>query len=134
MLGASDSMQRPQQADATATIPASTTGAGGPSNPAEGAAGAAVAVPVGGALPALPAAGDSLTVNDDAADCEESTGPTVAVSLADYPVGHPWRALLQHKAVLAPRGLRRLSGLHLGRAMKDLGELEGNFIIKDSNR
>jgi hypothetical protein len=36
--------------------------------------------------------------------------------------------------VLAPRGLRRLSGLHLGRALKDLRELEGNFIIKDGNR
>jgi hypothetical protein len=132
MLGVCDSMQRPHQADAAATNPASSTCAGAPGAPVEGAKdAAAVAVPVGGALPA---ADDSLTAGDDAADADESTGATVPVSLADYPVGHPWRALLQRRAVLAPRGLRRLSRLHLGRALKDLRELEGNFIIKDSNR
>lgn len=107
MLGASDCTPRPQQAD-----------------PVEGVEDAAVAVDT-----TLPAADDSLT-----AGCEVSAGFRVPVSLADYPVGHPWRALLQRRAVLAPRGLRRLSWLHLGGVLKDLRELEGNFIIKDSNR
>ena len=42
--------------------------------------------------------------------------------------------LLQRRAVLVPQGLRRLQGLRLGRAVKDLRELEGSFIVKDSSR
>lgn len=61
-------------------------------------------------------------------------GSRVAVSLADFPVGHPWRPLLQRTSVLAPQGLRRLSGLRLGRAVKDLRELEGGFVVKDAER
>jgi hypothetical protein len=70
------------------------------------------------------------------ADAEDSpvAEPALPVSLADIPVGHPWRPLLQRRAVLAPQGLRRLQGLRLGRAVKDLRELEGSFIVKDSNR
>jgi hypothetical protein len=60
--------------------------------------------------------------------------PALPVSLADIPVGHPWRPLLQRRAVLVPQGLRRLQGLRLGRAVKDLRELEGSFIMKDSSR
>jgi hypothetical protein len=58
----------------------------------------------------------------------------VNVSLADSLVGHTWRPLLQRKAVMAPQGLARLTGLRLGRAVRDLRELEGGFILKDSSR
>jgi hypothetical protein len=71
---------------------------------------------------------------DCAAEAEEEEGPRVAVSLADFAVGHPWRPLLQRASVLAPQGLRRLSGLRLGRAVKDLRELEGGFVVKDPER
>lgn len=71
----------------------------------------------------------------DTEDCvTEEEEPMVHVSLADYPVVHPWRPLLQRKAVLAPQGLRRLTGLRLGRAVKDLRELEGGFVAKDHDR
>lgn len=71
---------------------------------------------------------------DCSAEWGEEEGPRVAVSLADFPVGHPWRPLLQCTSVLAPQGLRRLSGLRLGRAVKDLRELEGGFVVKDAER
>jgi len=61
-------------------------------------------------------------------------GPTVATSLADYPAGHPWRPLLLRKAVMAQQGLRRLTGLRLGRAVRDLRELEGSYIVKDNDK
>lgn len=96
---------------------------------------------------ALPVASDDTNTPDPAAPAEGSCQqlgdvgegdpvpePTLPVSLADYPVGHPWRPLLLRRAVLAPQGLRRLAGLRLGRAVKDLRELEGSFILKDSDR
>jgi hypothetical protein len=49
------------------------------------------------------------------------------VSLADYPLPPPWRPLHQRRAAMAPRGLQRLSGLQLGRAIRDLHALEGRF-------
>lgn len=77
-------------------------------------------------------AGDECSSDADSSFVvTEEEEPMVHVSLADYPVGHPWRPLLQRKAVLAPQGLRRLTGLRLGRAVKDLRELEGSYVAKD---
>lgn len=89
-----------------------------------------------------------LSPDDAAAGCPSETsnandcgtfqalpdGPTVAASLADYPAGHPWRPLLLRKAVMAQQGLRRLTGLRLGRAVRDLRELEGSYIVKDNDK
>ena len=83
--------------------------------------------------PAAPAEGSCQQLGGDV-EGDPVPEPVLPVSLADYPVGHPWRPLLLRRAVLAPQGLQRLTGLRLGRAVKDLRELEGSFILKDSSR
>jgi hypothetical protein len=87
-------------------------------------------------LEALPA-NDTLDGQCDKADeaegCPADEDAVVHVTLADYPVSHPWRPLLQRAAVLAPQGLRRATGLRLGQVVKDLRELEGSFVVKDSD-
>lgn len=87
-------------------------------------------------LDAVEAAAGTTTAADSSAGCSDDApeDSVVPVSLADYPVGQPWRPLLQRAAIMAPRGLRRLSGLQLGRAVRDLRELEGGFIVKDRDR
>lgn len=57
--------------------------------------------------------------------------PPVLVSLADFPSRVPWRPLAWRSDVMARQGLQRLSGAHLAKAVRDLRELEGVFIIKD---
>lgn len=84
----------------------------------------------------LPADGASVGECDHAGEaegCPADEDAMVHVTLADYPDSHSWRPLLQRAAVLAPQGLRRTTGLRLGRAVKDLRELEGSFIVKDSD-
>jgi hypothetical protein len=85
------------------------------------------------ALPADGALDGRCDSADEAEGCPTDEEALVHVTLADYPVGHPWRPLLQRATVLAPQGLRRATGLRLGRAVKDLRELEGSFIVKDSD-
>jgi hypothetical protein len=58
----------------------------------------------------------------------------VHVSLADYPVGMPWRPLEVRAGVMAQRGLQRLTGARLAKAVRDLRELEGPYIVKDNKR
>jgi hypothetical protein len=58
----------------------------------------------------------------------------VHVSLADYPVGMPWRPLESRASVMARRGLQRLTGARLAKAVRDLRELEGPYITKDHQR
>lgn len=65
------------------------------------------------------------------APSEESS---VFVSLADFPVGLPWRPLARRADVMARRGLQHLSGARLAKVVRDLRELEGRYIIKDHDR
>lgn len=123
-----------------------------PDSSLEAAAGSATAAAqaeastVSGLLPDEPPAASCDGCVDgssaDASSCGDSSSSSqyaepaclVHVSLADYPVGQAWRGLQQRRAVLAPQGLRRLTGLRLGRAARDLSELEGAFMVKDSDR
>lgn len=65
---------------------------------------------------------------------DEPPAGSVFVCLADTPSGLPWRPLAQRADVLARRGLQRISGARLAKAVRDLRELEGMYIVKDHDR
>lgn len=68
------------------------------------------------------------------AEVQQQQQPLVHVSIADYPVGMPWRPLEARAGAMAVRGLQRLSGARLAKAVRDLRELEGPYIAKDQQR
>jgi hypothetical protein len=65
---------------------------------------------------------------------DEQQEQVVHVSLADYPVSIPWWPLEVRTGVMAQRGLQRLTGARLAKAVRDLRELEGPYIVKDHKR
>lgn len=74
---------------------------------------------------------DAALEKEDGQEVEEAP---VFVSLADFPAGPPWRPLAHRADVMALRGLQHLSGARLAKAVRDLRELEGRYIIKDKDR
>jgi hypothetical protein len=73
-------------------------------------------------------------ITDEQQQQQQQQERVVHVSLADYPVGMPWRPLELRAGVMAQRGLQRLTGARLAKAVRDLRELEGPYIVKDNKR
>eukprot|EP00879_Flechtneria_rotunda_P016711 GHRR01017488.1.p1 GENE.GHRR01017488.1~~GHRR01017488.1.p1 ORF type:complete len:573 (+),score=187.73 GHRR01017488.1:1758-3476(+) len=69
-----------------------------------------------------------------AAAVEVASEQLVFVSLADCPVPCPWRGLLRRSEVLMPLGQHGSLGVWLAKVVRDLRELEGNYIIQDDDR